>query len=75
MNKIEEIIFNCWEKDRDEDNNPIYYPSTVQNICNQVGKLCFDAGAELTWKSTGDYSGYEIYKYKTFEDFLKEIEK
>ena len=74
MNKIEEILKEYGISDIPFDENiTMYYPALL-NAVKEFGKICFKAGSELVWKSTGDYSGYESYKYKTYEDFLKEIE-
>ena len=73
MNKIEEILKEYGISDIPFDENiTMYYPALL-NAVTEFGKICFKAGSELVWKSTGDYSGYESYKYKTYEDFLKEI--
>lgn len=77
MNKIEEII-NKVDEYFYKENSYYLSNSEPEKFAKQVainfGKLAFDAGVKLTWKTTGDYSGYESYKYKTYEDFLKEIE-
>ena len=74
MNKIEEILKEYGISDIPFDENiTMYYPALL-NAVKEFGKICFEAGSELVWKSTGDYSGYESYKYKTYEDFLKGIE-
>ena len=71
MNKIEEILQG---KEMYDPEYPTISISDAIEAMKEFGKLCFNAGSKFTWKSTGDYSGYESYKYKTFEDFLKEIE-
>lgn len=75
MNKIEEIYNRYDYLARVEtDSSLIDYKGNMLKALKEFGKICFEAGSELVWKSTGDYSGYESYKYKTYEDFLKEIE-
>ncbi len=71
MNKIEEIL------DKHLQFSSVRIPGLEKEslkAMKEFGKICFNAGSELAWKSTGDYSGYESYKYKTYEDFLKGIE-
>ena len=73
MNKLEEIISN-YDILEFGGINQQYIKNQIVLAMSEFGKICFNAGSELAWKSTGDYSGYESYKYKTYEDFLKEIE-
>ena len=74
MNKIEEIFEKNIHEGYYDDFAVDCHKSEVIDALKEFGKICFEAGGELVWKSTGDYSGYESYKYKTYEDFLKEIE-
>ena len=65
MNKIEEILrenenYNCVTEE--------FLPEVI-NAMREFGKLCFDAG-----KSNNFYILEGEETYKTFEDFLKEIE-
>ena len=69
MNKIEEIFERNIHEGYYDDFAVDCHKSEIINTMKEFGKLCFDAGAKLVWKSTG----YESYKYKTFEDFLKGI--
>lgn len=79
MNKIEEILEDNL---KDVNINGFYGIASlhgtqidpIKDALKEFGKICFDAGAKLTWKSTGEYFGYESYKYKTYEEFIKEIE-
>ena len=65
MNKIEEIFASKYPGNFEEQN--------IYDCMKEFGKICFEAGGELVYKSIGDYSGYESYKYKNYEEFLKEI--
>ena len=74
MSKIEEILKNKGITPTTKFHNYEYLYKAIQESMIEFGKICFKAGSWLVWKSTGDYSGYESYKYKNYEDFLKEIE-
>ena len=66
MNKIEEILQG---KETYDPEYPTISISEAINAMKEFGKLCFDAG-----KSNNFYILEGEETYKTFEDFLKEIE-
>ena len=62
MNKIEEIFVSKYPENFEVEN--------IYACMKEFGKICFDAGGET--EDDGTMEG--LWKYKTYEDFLKEIE-
>ena len=71
MNKIEEIIDN-YDILEFVGINQQYIKNQIVQAMSEFGKICFEAGRKF--KKTLECDGYDEYLYKTYEDFLKEIE-
>ena len=69
MNKIEEIFERNIHEGYYDDFAVECHKSEVIDALKEFGKLCFNAG-----KSNNFYILEGEETYKTFEDFLKEIE-
>ena len=72
MNKIEEILQNNLK--HNPFSEPFKHQKDIIKAIKEFGKLAFEAGRELVWHDISEYSGFEKNKFKTYEDFLKEIE-
>jgi hypothetical protein len=69
MNKIEEILKNKGIALTTKCHNYEYLYKTIQESMVEFGKICFEAGRENNF-----YINEGEFVYKTYEDFLKEIE-
>ena len=69
MNKIEEILQS---KENYDPEYPTISISDALEAMKEFGKICFEAARKF--KKTLECDGYDEYLYKTYENFLKEIE-
>jgi hypothetical protein len=69
MNKIEEILQSK------ETYDPEYHTISISDALEamkEFGKICFKNARKF--KKTLERDGYDEYLYKTYEEFLNEIE-
>jgi hypothetical protein len=71
MNKIEEILQS---KETYDPEYPTISISDALEAMKEFGKICFEASRDHAWHFIDEYSGFEKNKYRTYENFLKEIE-
>lgn len=66
MNKIEKILKNKGITAKTKFHNYDYLYNSIKESIEEFGKICFD---------TGSFDTARLFrKYKTYEDFLKEVE-
>ena len=70
MNKIEEVLQGKGITPTTKYHNYEYLYKTIQESMMEFGRLAFDAGAA----TFDDDWGVDQFKFKTYGDFLKEIE-